>query len=163
MTTPEFGSKLAQLEKDLYSFTHRFTRDREESADLVQDTFLKALKYRNQFKQDYNLKGWLFTIMRNTFINHYRKKKRSGYFSQTFSFQSIGYPNSQLPETHLEYQDLVRPVHNLRKELQIPFQMHCDGYSYQEIADQLGIPLGTVKNRIFQARKEMQGKLKGYW
>ena len=76
MTAVEFTHQVASLRSTLYTFTRRFTRDRDESLDLVQDTILKALTYQNKFKNDTNLKGWLFTIMRNTFINNYRKNQR---------------------------------------------------------------------------------------
>ncbi|MFN8692627.1 MAG: sigma-70 family RNA polymerase sigma factor, partial [Cyclobacteriaceae bacterium] len=73
MTAIEFTHQVASLRPTLRLFTRRFTTDREESLDLVQDTILKALTYRDKFREDTNLKGWLFTIMRNTYINNYRK------------------------------------------------------------------------------------------
>lgn len=76
MTTFEFDTQVSSLRPMLRTFTRRFTNDREESQDLVQDTILKALTYRDKFRDDTNLKGWLFTIMRNTFINNYRKNQR---------------------------------------------------------------------------------------
>ena len=75
MTATDFDFQISSMRPTLRGFTHRFTRDREESLDLVQDTILKALTYRNKFREDTNLKGWLFTIMRNTYINNYRKTK----------------------------------------------------------------------------------------
>src|SRR5688572_7397460 len=76
MTTLEFSNQLATLRPTLRIFTRRFTRDRDESLDLVQDTILKALMYKDKFRDEVNLKGWLFTIMRNTFINKYRRVQR---------------------------------------------------------------------------------------
>ncbi len=127
---------------------------------------LKALTYKDKFREDTNLKGWLFTIMRNTFINNYRKNQRAKtshddtkelYFlnvEDTHTFNS--------PESNFEYHDIWKHVNTLRDELLTPFKMHASGYKYHEISEHLNIPIGTVKNRIFHARKEIQQKLAGY-
>jgi RNA polymerase sigma factor (sigma-70 family) len=166
MTAVEFTHQVATLRGTLKTFTRRFTTDREESSDLVQDTILKALMYKDKFTQDTNLKGWLFTIMRNTFINNYRKNQRARtsrdntkelYFlnvEDTHTFNS--------PDARFEYKDIWKNVNDLPEELLIPFKMHTTGYKYHEIAEHLSLPIGTVKNRIFHARKEIQKKLTGY-
>ena len=82
MTELEFDSHISELRPMLRAFTYRFTSNREESQDLVQDTILKALTYRDKFREDTNLKGWLFTIMRNTYINNYRKTQREKTYIQ---------------------------------------------------------------------------------
>lgn len=163
MTTPEYTVKVVEMRSALEQFTYRFTADRDEALDLVQDTILRALTYRDRFKSDVNLKGWLFTIMRNTFINNYRKSRREKtsrdttkelYFlnvEDDYTFNS--------PESNYEYEDVWKNVNEIREELVIPFKMHLSGYKYHEIADHLKIPIGTVKNRIFHARKEIQKKL----
>lgn len=162
----EFPQQMISLKTTLQSFTRRFNLDFEESRDLVQDTMLKALLHRNKFKEDTNLNGWLFTIMRNTFINNYRKNKRAKtsrdttkdlYFlnvEDTHTFNS--------PGASYEYHDLWKNINELKEELLTPFKMYTSGYKYHEIAKHLGIPIGTVKNRIFHARKDIQKKLSGY-
>ena len=166
MTTIEFSHQIAGLRGILKDFTRKFTSDKDESHDLVQDTMLKALIYRDKFRENTNLKGWLFTIMRNTFINNYRKNRRARKISdqaKEFIFQSTEDEHTfSRPHASLEYSDIWNNVNDLREELRAPFEMNCTGYKYQEIADHLGIPLGTVKNRIFHARKEIQKKLQGY-
>lgn len=166
MSTLEFDYQIAGLRSTLKAFTHRFTTDREESNDLVQDTILKALTYRNKFREDTNLKGWLFTIMRNTFINNYRKNQRA----KTSNDNTKDLYHLNVEDTHTfnspgssyEYKDIWNNVNQLREELLVPFKMHTSGYKYHEIAEQLGLPIGTVKNRIFHARKEIQNRLAGY-
>lgn len=166
MKGTEFTQQIVGLRGALREFTRRFTHDRDESLDLVQDTILKALTYRDKFRDDVNLKGWLFTIMRNTFINNYRQMKRRNIVSG---------PNNELlllrvedtytlnrPASKFEYEDIWKNVHEIREELLTPFKMHTSGYKYVEIAKHLDIPVGTVKNRIFHARKEIQKKLQGY-
>jgi RNA polymerase sigma factor (sigma-70 family) len=166
MTAVEFTHQVASLRPTLYSLTRRFTKDRDECLDLVQDTILKALTYKDKFREDTNLKGWLFTIMRNTFINSYRKNQRAKtshddtkelYFLNVEDVHTFS-----KPESSFEYNDIWNHVNTLRDELLIPFKMHTSGYKYHEIAEQLNVPIGTVKNRIFHARKEIQQKLAGY-
>ena len=166
MKNSEFANQIIGLKGTLRTFTYRFTRDREESHDLVQDTILKALMYTDKFRENTNLKGWLFTIMRNTYINNYRKEKRYQTLSddsKEFFFNSIEDGHTfNSPETSFEYKDIWKHIDELREELLVPFKMHTSGYKYHEISEHLNIPIGTVKNRIFNARKEIQAKLAGY-
>jgi RNA polymerase sigma factor (sigma-70 family) len=164
--TVEFTHQVTRLRSTLKTFTRRFTSDREESSDLVQDTILKALLYKDKFTQDTNLKGWLFTIMRNTFINNYRKNQRARTSRDTtkelylLNVEDIHTFNS--PSSNYEFNDIWKNVNELRDELLVPFKMYTTGYKYHEIAEHLNLPIGTVKNRIFHARKELQKKLTGY-
>ena len=166
MTILEFSHQVSSLRPMLRTFTRRFTNDREESQDLVQDTILKVLTYREKFRDDTNLKGWLFTIMRNTFINNYRKNQRAKTSNDTTKelyFLNVEDTHTfNRPQESIEFKEVWRNVNNMKDELLIPFKMHATGYKYQEIAKHLNIPIGTVKNRIFHARKEIQKKLVGY-
>lgn len=166
MTAIEFTHQLSGMRSTLQAFTRRFTHDRDESLDLVQDTILKALTYRDKFREDTNLKGWLFTIMRNTFINSYRKNQRARTsHDKTKDLHFLNVEESHTfnrPQESMEFKEIWRNVNGLRDELLIPFKMHTSGYKYQEIAEHLDIPIGTVKNRIFHARKEIQKNLQGY-
>ena len=132
----------------------------------MQDTLLRALTYRDKFRKDTNLKGWLFTIMRNTYINNYRKAQREKTSHDTS--KDLYYLNVEdehtfnRPQESVEFKEIWRNVNSVKDDLLIPFKMHLTGYKYDEIASRLGIPIGTVKNRIFHARKEIQKKLEGY-
>jgi RNA polymerase sigma factor (sigma-70 family) len=165
MKASQFDQQIATLRPALRGFSHHFTRDREESLDLVQDTLLKALTYRNNFRADINLKGWLFTIMRNTYINSYRKTKRERTLKD--NTKELHYLNVEdthtfnRPAESLEFKEMWRSVNAVKNELLIPFKMHTTGYKYHEIAEYLKVPIGTVKNRIFHARKEIQKTLAG--
>jgi RNA polymerase sigma factor (sigma-70 family) len=166
MDASNLTREILELRPILKTFTLRFTRDHDESLDLVQDTMLKALTYKHKFTQQTNLKGWLFTIMRNTFINQYRRTKRfrvnrddsvGSYFlnvKDDHTFTS--------PEKRFEYLDIWKNVNSVREDILVPFKMFVSGYKYHEIAQHLNLPIGTVKNRIFQARKEIQKSLVGY-
>jgi RNA polymerase sigma factor (sigma-70 family) len=166
MKAAELTREIIKLRPMLKLFTQRFTRDREESQDLIQDTMLKAFLHQDKFRQDTNLKGWLFTIMRNTYINGYRKNQRAR--TSHDDTKELYYLNVKddytfrIPDAGYEFKDIWKNVLEIREEFQKPFKMHATGYKYEEIAEHLGIPIGTVKNRIFQARKELQRKLTGY-
>ncbi|HEY9046843.1 MAG TPA: RNA polymerase sigma factor [Ohtaekwangia sp.] len=166
MTATEFTYQIAGLRSTLQTFTRRFTNDREESLDLVQDTMLKALMYRDKFRQDTNLKGWLFTIMRNTFINNYRRSQRvrtSHDTTRDLYFLNVEEEHTfNRPQESMEFKEIWRNVNTIKDEFLTPFKMYTSGYKYHEIAEHLNIPIGTVKNRIFHARKEIQKRLQGY-
>ncbi len=166
MRKSEFSNQVASLRPTLKTFTRKFTTDREESQDLVQDTILKALTYCTKFRENTNLKGWLFTIMRNTYINNYRKTQRAQTSHDTtkelYHLNVEDHHTFNRPESSLEFKEVWQNVHNIKDELLIPFKMYTSGYKYNEISDHLKIPIGTVKNRIFHARKEIQKKLVGY-
>jgi RNA polymerase sigma factor (sigma-70 family) len=166
MKATQFDQQIANLRPTLRGFSHHFTRDKEECLDLVQDTLLKALTYRDSFRVGTNLKGWLFTIMRNTYINGYRKSKhertlkdntRELYFLNVEDTHTFNRPSESL-----EFKEVWRSVNAVREELLIPFKMHATGYKYHEIAEHMKLPIGTIKNRIFHARKEIQKRLAGY-
>ena len=166
MTSLEFSQNLAKLRPTLRTFTNRFTLNREESQDLVQDTILKALTYRTKFREDTNLKGWLFTIMRNTYINNYRKTQRERTSNDNsrdlYHLHVEDQHTFNRPQESMEFKEVWRNMNSIREELLIPFKMYTTGYKYHEIAKHLSLPIGTVKNRIFHARKEIQKKLVGY-
>ena len=166
MTSQLLTRQILSLRLALYAFTKRFTKDHDESLDLVQDTILKALMNQEKFRDDKNLKGWLFTIMRNIFINNYQKARRSRTYSeeikQQFSLPSRGTARTlDDPASNVEYHDILKSVNSISNELLVPFQLYVSGYKYNEIAENQGIPLGTVKNRIFKARQEIMKKLAG--
>lgn len=156
----ELSTQICSLESTLRQFTYRFTKNQEESQDLVQETILKALLYKNKFKKDTNLKGWLYTIMRNTFINNYRKAKiakTSTDNTKDLYFLNVADSNTpNRPEKLFEFNEVWESINGMKDEYQIPFKMYTTGYKYHEIAEHLNIPIGTVKNRIFHARKEIQ-------
>lgn len=166
MNPVDFTAQVAGMRSTLQSFTRRFTHDRDESLDLVQDTILKALIYRDKFQRDTNLKGWLFTIMRNTFINNYRRNRRARITKDASTDMKVlnltDDHTFRQPQENMEFKEIWSNLHNLKDELLTPFKMHVSGYKYHEIAGHLHLPIGTVKNRIFHARKEIQKNLMGY-
>lgn len=160
MCSADFSQDLAAMRPVLRGFSRHFTTDRDEALDLVQETMLKALTYRDRYKHDTNLKGWLYTIMRNIFINNYRRARRVMFSSDAAAENRVlSLPDSHTfhqPSASIEFKEIWADINNLRDELKTPFKMHLTGYKYHEIAEHLQIPIGTVKNRIFHARQEIR-------
>ncbi|MBB5281997.1 RNA polymerase sigma-70 factor (ECF subfamily) [Rhabdobacter roseus] len=144
----------------------RLTRDSEDANDLLQDTLLKAFTNREKYTDGTNLKAWLYTIMKNTFITNYQRMVRKNTFIDTTD--NLHYINSMESTTDngayssFAMEDINGAIKALDKAYQVPFMMHFRGFKYHEIAAKLDIPIGTVKNRIHIARKELKSKLRMY-
>lgn len=166
MTSIEFSTAVAHIHTGLKPAAFKFTRDNEAAKDLVQDTLVKALRNRDKFKPGTNLKGWIYTIMRNTFITKYhRDSKRKTLIDTTDNLHYINSSNLVVENagaSQLVIEEIETAVASLKDTYRIPFEMHFDGYKYYEIADILEIPIGTVKNHIHVARKDLKRKLARY-
>ena len=164
MSEKDFNNKFNTLTPSLKSFAYNLTKDGEEAKDLYQETAFRAMTNRDKFKAGTNLKAWLFTIMKNIFINNYRKKtKANTIVDSTDNLYFINSSSTIISNgagTNIQMQELNQMIRNLDDSIRIPFEMHYVGYKYQEIADQLALPLGTVKSRIFFARKELKEQIK---
>ncbi len=166
MNTKNFNISLLELQDKLYHYALSLTADSESAQDLVQETFLKALTYKDKYRDNTNFKAWIYTIMKNTFINNYRRnvKVRSAFdqnnnehhinFSKNESFES--------PDSVYNSKEIQSNIDHLSEEYRIPFTMFLDGYKYKEISDELDLPLGTVKSRIFFTRKKLEKTLAAY-
>jgi RNA polymerase sigma factor (sigma-70 family) len=163
MTTLEFSYSLDKLSSSLKPFAMKLTRDVDDANDLLQDTMVKAFTNRDKFTEGTNLKAWLYTIMKNTFITNYQKMVRRGTFVDTTD--NLHYINSSdsLIENgaygSFAMDDIQVAIENLDDVYKTPFMMHFRGFKYHEIADKLQIPIGTVKNRIHIARKLLKEEL----
>ena len=166
MTAVEFSYSLNEMTSSLKPFALKLTKDVEEANDLLQETMLKAYTNRDKFAEGTNLKAWLYTIMKNTFITNYQRLVRRNTFIDTTD--NLHYINSTENITQNQayskfaLSDMNNAIDNLDDAYKTPFMMHFRGFKYHEIADRLGIPIGTVKNRIHIARKELKRKLKTY-
>jgi RNA polymerase sigma-70 factor (ECF subfamily) len=163
MTAIEFNSKLSVLTTLLHSFAYNLTKNTEDAKDLYQETTYRALFNRDKFQPDTNFKAWMFTIMKNIFINNYRKKIKANTILDTtdnqFYLNSGSHATANAAEGGMMMKELNVMVEALDDNIRIPFLMHFEGFKYQEIADELDLPLGTVKSRIFFARKELKDKI----
>jgi RNA polymerase sigma-70 factor, ECF subfamily len=163
MTALEFNSSFNKLASLLQSFAYNLTKNSEDSKDLFQETAFRAMTNRDKFSDGTNLKAWLFTIMKNIFINNYRKKIKANTIidgtDNQYYINSMSVSNPNMAESDIMMQELNKMVVELDSSVQVPFVMHYQGFKYQEIADDLKLPLGTVKSRIFFARKELKDKI----
>lgn len=164
MTAKEFNQNLLGMQDYMRNFARTLTADEMDVEDLMQDTTLKALRSRHKFVEDVNFKGWVLTIMRNIFINNYHKLVRT----QSVVDASVDAYNVHLPsdggeftpEGTMDLKEINKAIAALSPVIKEPFSMFLTGYKYNEIAEILGIPLGTVKSRIFLARQELQRVLR---
>ncbi len=166
MSTATFATELVGVQDDLLRFAYKLTADRDEANDLLQDTSLKALDNEEKYEPATNFKGWIYTIMRNIFINNYRRIVREQTFIDTTENQyHLNTPQGEAfesTESTYDLKEMHRIVNALPKEYRIPFSMHIAGFKYREIAEKLDIPLGTVKSRIFFTRQRLQQELKDF-
>jgi RNA polymerase sigma factor (sigma-70 family) len=166
MTKFEFNHLVNHHSVSLRSYALNFTKDAEDANDLVQDTMLKAITYYNKFKEGTNLKGWLFTIMKNTFINNYRRLVKTNTLitqSEDISSANLSYSATKNDaESKFVLGDITKALSQLPEEYYVPFIRYFEGYKYHEIADMLQIPIGTVKTRIHVARGILKKYLKTY-
>ncbi|MDE5711871.1 RNA polymerase sigma factor [Bacteroides sp.] len=166
MNNATFTRDLLDVQNDLLRFAYNLTANREDANDLLQETSLKALDNEDKYTPDTNFKGWVYTIMRNIFINNYRKVVRDQTFVDTTDnlyhlsqSQDSGFEST---ESAYDLKEMRRIVNALPTEYRVPFSMHVSGFKYREIAEKLDLPLGTVKSRIFFTRKKLQEELKDF-
>jgi RNA polymerase sigma-70 factor (ECF subfamily) len=166
MITQDFSARVLAMQTSLKPFALKLTRDMEDAEDLLQETMFRAFSNEDKFEEGTNLKAWLFTIMKNIFINNYRKKvKRNTLIDTTDNLYYINSASSAVAnagEQSFVMKDIQEAILGISNEFRVPFMMHFRGYKYHEIAEKLNLPLGTVKSRIFFARKALKDKLHQY-
>jgi RNA polymerase sigma-70 factor (ECF subfamily) len=166
MTAIEFNYQLTGLQKYLIIFAKQLTRNEDDALDLLQETFLKALTYRDKYVVQNNFKAWVYTIMKNIFINNYRRnKKAKTIIDQTDNLYFMNYNKQSKdtnPESILATKELQHGINKLDSDFRRAFDMYNDGYKYKEIADDLDLTIGTVKSRIFYSRKKLMENLREY-
>jgi len=166
MATQAFQDRLMALQSNMLNFAFMLTSDRDNAYDLLQDTTLKALDSEDKYGENVNFKGWVFTIMRNIFINNYRRASRCAtVVDQTEDLYHLNISQDSglaTPEGSLSANEITAAIEEMPKEYSQPFSLYVSGYKYEEIAKELSLPLGTVKSRIFFARKRLQTRFADY-
>ena len=166
MSTVEFNQMLVNNAEFLKPFAITLTRDTEAAKDLFQETLYRALANRDKYNVGTNIKAWLYTIMRNIFINNYRRKvKQNTIFDSTpndFLLNQNQAVVGNAAEANLRLKDVQEAIHKLPAIFKNPFLLYFDGFKYHEIADMLGEPLGTIKSRIHFARKLLKTQIQRY-
>ncbi len=161
-----FEKRLLGLQGNLLNFAYQLTTDREQAEDLLQDTTLKALSNEDKYVDNVNFKGWIFTIMRNIFINNYRQKVRKStvidHTEDLYHLNICQDSGLETPEGSYAVSEITVALNSFSDEYRIPFNMFVAGYKYNEIAKELNLPLGTIKSRIFCTRKKLREILRDY-
>jgi len=161
MTTADFQAQIINLSDYIDGFALKYTRNKENAKDLAQETILRAFLNRDKFRTNTNLKGWLKIMMRNIFINSIRKKSHQMINYDSESYKVInGEAFNFTPIDQMMEGQIISEIEALADDFRVPFQMHLEGYKYKEIAENLEIPIGTVKSRVFQARKKLSERIK---
>ncbi|WP_317898993.1 RNA polymerase sigma factor [Aurantibacillus circumpalustris] len=157
MTAIEFNTRIVQERNSLKNFALSLTHNVDDALDLLQDTYVKALTYRSKFEESTNLKAWLFTIMKNTFINAYRRNRKTKQLiskgddiAMNRAFKQNSYDQC---ESRIHAKEIIKHIESLEDGYKVPFTRYYLGYKYEEIAKEMSLPLGTIKSRIFIARK----------
>ena len=166
MGTAKFQNNLMALQDNMLNFAYMLTSNRDDAYDLLQDTTLKVLDNEAKYTDNTNFKGWVFTIMRNIFINNYRRASRAATIVDTtdnlYHLNLSQDSGLESPEGSFGAKEITAAINEFSDEYRIPFSMHMAGYKYNEIAEKMNLPLGTVKSRIFQARRRLQTRFSDY-
>ncbi len=163
MSTLEFNNQVIGYSKQLKYFALNLTANDDDAQDLLQDTLMKAIVYKDKFADATNLKAWLYTIMKNVFINNYRRTVKTRTIIDTNS--SLNYINAKQKggprqaESTMAEKEVNQAIDSLHSDFATPFRMYFEGYKYKEIAEHMDVPIGTIKSRIFLARKILMDKL----
>ncbi len=167
MTNTEFVQHYDQFEDTLLAFARKLTKRNDEARDLLQETTMKAYVHRDKFKKGTNFKGWISTIMKNTFINRYRKRRRSKVVNEPLDTFLFALENRQTVqnagESRLTMEEIGELFEEIGERYSRPFLMFFTGYRYDEISETLELPMGTVKSRIFFARKKLKELIKEHY
>jgi len=166
MNNHHFLEEYKGLEHRLYAFAMKLTRSKSDADDLLQETVIRAYSNREKFEIGTNFKSWITTIMRNTFINDYRTKKRRNLVDgslddHSYSIESNIVPNNS--ESNLMMEELSKILETVKPKYRIPFLMYYKGYEYQEIATEMNLPIGTVKSRLFTARQKLSALIRTHY
>ncbi len=166
MSTVEFNQLLLNNTEFLKPFAVTLTRDNEAAKDLLQETMYRALANQEKYNVGTNIKAWLYTIMRNIFINNYRRKaKQATILDSTPNEFLINQSQTAVANeaiTGINLKEVQKAIYGLPEIFRNPFLLYFDGYKYHEIADMLGEPLGTIKSRIHFARKLLKTQIQRY-
>jgi RNA polymerase sigma factor (sigma-70 family) len=162
----QFNYDLLNLKNKLHIYAMRLTSATDRADDLVQETMLKALMFSDKFREGTNFNAWVYTIMRNTFINDYRRLVKTRItFDDSHNDYNPRFSNQELypaPDSFYITREIQLTITALKDEFKIPFNLFLEGFRYKEIAEQLDLPLGTVKSRIFFTRKKLEIALKEF-
>lgn len=158
--------QVMKLDSNLHQFAASLAKTPQDVEDLVQDTYLKVMQYSSKYSANTNLKAWVYTIMKNTYINAYRRKMRAQTFlddsADSFYLNNSVSDPCDAADLHYFVTEINEKILEKNEDQRKPFEMYLDGYKYQEIADVMNLSMGTVKSRIYFIRQKLMADLKDY-
>ena len=166
MSTIEFNSHFHSLQHKLLPFAYRLTNNLEDAKDLIQETAMRAYNNKEKFEVGTNFRAWVTTIMRNTFINIYRKKKNRNTTSEptdSYVFVNENHAIDNSAHSNMMMIELDGILGSLDYIYRQPFLLFYEGFKYEEIAENMNLPIGTVKSRIFFARQKLMETIKYHY
>ncbi len=159
MTAEQFNHRLLGLQHKMFNYALSLTTNEEDANDLVQETNFRALSSKDKFMMNTNFSAWVHTIMRNSFINNYRRKYKmvqTPMLVDEINYLANIHSTFDTPEAYHSAGEINSFMTSLHSDFKTPLRMHMEGFKYKEIADKLEMPIGTVKSRIFFGRKKLQ-------
>src|SRR3984885_12272795 len=166
MPFPEFNQLITNNTDFLKPFAFKLTSDNEDAKDLLQETIYRALVNKEKYNFGTNIRAWLYTIMRNIFINDYRKKAKQNTVSDNSENDFLLNHNqlaiANTAESELRMKEIQASIYRLPSIFKNPFLLYFEGYKYHEIAEMLNEPLGTIKSRIHFARRLLKSAVSRY-
>lgn len=166
MTDQQFNQHVQETKAVFSSVAFKFTSDWQDAQDLMQETLMRVYRSRNSFEEGTNFRNWGLMIMRNTFINEYRKRKVRGNLMHPVELTDMTekdeVSSNNSGENRLFATEIINAIEGLGKLYSVPFSMFYQGFGYQEIGNHLNLPVGTVKSRIFTARRKLKLRLRQY-
>jgi len=166
MSTIEFNCHFDTLQHKLLPFAYRLTNNIEDAKDLIQETAMRAYNNKEKFEIGTNFRAWVTTIMRNTFINIYRKKKNRATTSEpsdSYIFVNENHAVDNSAHSNMTLKELDTILNSLDYIYRQPFLLFYEGYKYEEIAETMNLPIGTVKSRIFFARQKLMESIRFHY
>ncbi len=162
MSVADFNRALLNNSEFLMPFAFTLTNDKEDAKDLFQETLFRALANKDKYNIGTNIKAWLYTIMRNTFINRYRKNSRQQIVRNEFFVSSSKAITFNDAIASINIKEIQKQIINLPDVFKHPFVLYFDGFKYNEISTILSEPLGTIKSCIYFARKLLRAQIERF-
>lgn len=159
MNTPCFTDNLLAIQGRLYKFACRLTNNADAARDLLQETSLAILDNEELYTPNTNFSAWCHTIMRNLFINRFRKIARERTYVDTTKELYLFDVTQYSVDSNIDTNEILQVISSLPSALYEPFIMYLNGYKYREISEKIKVPIGTVKSRIFTSKDLLKKQL----
>ncbi len=161
-----FNERVIAMQHELFCFAYKLTADYDSAKDLLQECNLKAFSNQEKLVVKDNFRAWMYTIMRNIFINDFRKSAYKVMLTtpeyDNYLKETLASPDAHFYDTVYDLKELYCVIGSVPAEYRKPFYLFAAGFKYREIADKMGLPIGTIKSRLHFIRQKLQVRLKDF-